>query len=463
MRNINNTLNYVLLFLFGAIYLLALDKILDTRDEIFYLADSLLLIEGMRPSFSHSPTGLSTWVGLIPIIIKYCINVLSKINNLNLIELFNLFDLVIYENYKNLLYIKVSLIFLNLISLFTFYKISQKENFKIFFSLFILFCLLPFIFPTTFSGKPLFLASVFFCIALIFNTKKQYTISIIFYSLCISERLEYLIFFSYFLSFRRPKEFVYLILIFAAITPWFTSALIQNIKVLVVFLFKVESFHNQFINNLNNFLLIILMVCSLTYKILIKYFEKYVLVILVIIVISLLIFNKIPARWLYPVFIFILFQISFSLKKIDINQIYINILSILLSLFCIFNVSQIISDKKIQQYQMKENGLIVFGVPLLIENMKFNIFIEKMSKITNTTNIKNINFFEDNKKSPISFGESGNLEKLQFRRYFYLYYFSEKQTLNKEKLLYGHSGLYLNQEEWCDILNKHPKVCIEYN
>ena len=31
----------------------------DYRDEIGYLSDSLLLAEGMRPSYSHAPSGLS--------------------------------------------------------------------------------------------------------------------------------------------------------------------------------------------------------------------------------------------------------------------------------------------------------------------------------------------------------------------------------------------------------------------
>ena len=40
-------------------------------DEVNYLSDSLLLFEGMVPSSKHAPSGLTTWVGTIYLIIEY--------------------------------------------------------------------------------------------------------------------------------------------------------------------------------------------------------------------------------------------------------------------------------------------------------------------------------------------------------------------------------------------------------
>lgn len=445
---------YIYLFIFGVIFLIALGKVLDIRDEIYYLSDSLLLIEGMRPSFSHSPTGLSTWVGTIPVLINFLINIFSNLGDLNLINIFKLFDLAIYQNYKNLIYIKLSLFSLNLLGLIILYKVSQKENLRIFFNLFILLSLLPFFYTLTFAGKPLFIASIFFSISLIFNQNQKYTLSVIFYALAVSERLEYLIFFTYILSAKRPKELVAFIIIIAAISPWFTSAIIQNVKVLIVYLVKVESYHSQLENNLNNLFLFLLIISSLSYK----YFKKHLLTTLVIIVISLVIINKVPIRWLYPIFIFILFQLSIKIKKININLIYIHIASLILCVFCITNILKIESDDNIQLKQLSENNLLTFGVPLLKENMKFNIFSKYMTDYINTTNIKNNNFFKKTSKPPIAFGESGNLERLHFRRYYYLYHFSDKQKYDQEKIIYGESGLYLNKNEWCELLNRND-IC----
>ena len=81
-----------------------------------------------------------------------------------------------------------------------------------------------------------------------------------------------------------------------------------------------------------------------------------------------------------------------------------------------------------------------------------------MTDYINTTNIKNNNFFKKTSKPPIAFGESGNLERLHFRRYYYLYHFSDKQKYDQEKIIYGESGLYLNKNEWCELLNRND-IC----
>ena len=78
-------------------YFLKLNYVLDySRDEIGYLADSLLLLEGIRPSFSHSPSGISTWLGSIVVLIDFIINNFS-FHNLEL--LFENFDLTLFKHY----------------------------------------------------------------------------------------------------------------------------------------------------------------------------------------------------------------------------------------------------------------------------------------------------------------------------------------------------------------------------
>ena len=70
-------------------YFLKLNYVFD-RDETSYLSDSLLLIEGIRPIQSHSPSGISTWLGSIVVLIDFIINNFS-FHNLGL--LFENFDL----------------------------------------------------------------------------------------------------------------------------------------------------------------------------------------------------------------------------------------------------------------------------------------------------------------------------------------------------------------------------------
>ena len=88
-RHFLNSLLLVFLIYFIYSYFLKLNYILDSRDEIYFLGDSLLLLEGIRPSFSHSPSGISTWLGSIVVLIDFIINKFS-FHNLGL--LFENFD-----------------------------------------------------------------------------------------------------------------------------------------------------------------------------------------------------------------------------------------------------------------------------------------------------------------------------------------------------------------------------------
>ena len=93
-----------------------INYVLSTRDEIIYLSDSLLLLEGLIPTHSYAPAGLSTWLGTLLVLIDFLINQIS-LDSIQ--ELFNSFDLTLYKHYSNLTYIKLSLF--SLITLLIFY------------------------------------------------------------------------------------------------------------------------------------------------------------------------------------------------------------------------------------------------------------------------------------------------------------------------------------------------------
>ena len=123
-----NLLLLALLVYFIYSYFLKLDYVLKdpARDEPLYLADSLLLLEGIKPAMSHAPTGISTWLGSIVVLIDFIINNF-KFNNLEL--LFENFDLTLFKHYKNLTYIKISLFALNTFLLIYLYILDKKKNF----------------------------------------------------------------------------------------------------------------------------------------------------------------------------------------------------------------------------------------------------------------------------------------------------------------------------------------------
>ena len=77
-HNKHGSLNLLLLgilvyFIYS--YFLKLNYDLEgSRDEIVYLSDSLLLLEGIRPAHSSSPSGISTWVGSGVVLIDFIVN-----------------------------------------------------------------------------------------------------------------------------------------------------------------------------------------------------------------------------------------------------------------------------------------------------------------------------------------------------------------------------------------------------
>ena len=86
---------FLILFFYSFQFFSYLYFILDTRDEIGYLSDSLLLLEGMRPSFSHSPSGLSTWFGSIFVLFNFIFNFFNELE-FTIFNLFNVFDKTLF-------------------------------------------------------------------------------------------------------------------------------------------------------------------------------------------------------------------------------------------------------------------------------------------------------------------------------------------------------------------------------
>ena len=128
------SLSFLVYFIYS--YFLKLNYVLNRRDEIYYLGDSLLLLEGIRPSFSHSPSGISTWLGSAVVLIDFIINNFSFHS---LESIFENFDLTLFKHYKNLTYIKISLFVLNTFLLIYLYFLDKKKIFFLsFFALFLL-------------------------------------------------------------------------------------------------------------------------------------------------------------------------------------------------------------------------------------------------------------------------------------------------------------------------------------
>ena len=71
----NNFYHHVFLILF---FLISINYIYVVfapwRDEIGYLSDKLLLIEGINLSYSHVPTGISTWFSSMILIFEIVYN-----------------------------------------------------------------------------------------------------------------------------------------------------------------------------------------------------------------------------------------------------------------------------------------------------------------------------------------------------------------------------------------------------
>tara|TARA_B100000963_G_C22636751_1_gene678036 strand:+ start:4234 stop:5694 length:1461 start_codon:yes stop_codon:yes gene_type:complete len=461
----NQIINISLYLLFVILYFFHFDYILSHRDEIYYLSDSLLLIEGYKPSFSHSPSGLSTWIGSIYVLCEFVIkNIFSIDNFLSIKKLFLIFDLHLAEHYQDLRKIKITLIIFNSLLLFYILLLSKKNN--LFFSIFILLFTLPYFINLSLSGTPYFLASILLIISLLLKQTKP-TISIIFFGLCVAERLEYILFLLIFLdkeNFKKNFNTLGLfLLVFFTTSPWFLFSILQNIKVLITYVASTSESVLDKDNNLFKFTkyLIILIYCILTIILTIvkKRNSKYILLILLISNLLILIFIfHYPVRWFIPFFVYLSYMISKYISVKNIKLINFFVFGAVLLFMTIFLFKDKKSESEILNNQVNLNQNVI-GLPLLREKSNFTEFVEIWGKHLFIENIKNNKYF-DNANAPLVFGETGNLEKIQFRRYQYISKYFNKH--NSKKYIYGKSGLYFTEYNWCELLEKNTEKKVYY-
>ena len=461
-KNINyeNLLNlsiFILIIFFCYSYFSKINYIVSDTDEIAYLTDSILLVEGIRPSMSHSPSGLSTWIGAIFVIFDFVFN---KLAFSNLEQLFQNFDEILYKNYKDLTHIKITLFLFNTLLLFYLLFIDKK---KILSLLFLSLYFSPALSEVTFSAKPYFTGSILFFIALIHKDKNK-MLSLIFYGLAVAEKLELILLINLIASENYKfsiKNYFLIAVTFFVTCPWFTVAIIPNIKTLIKgFLFQSDpSAEFGFLMIISVCFLILHVILLLAYGFLKK--DKYKITAIFIIILSLIHFlyiQKLPIRWLMPGLIILLFHIHpYLLKKTNVTKSILIFSSIIFLL--IFNNKNYISQDEIMAREINSEFNNVISYKTLNENLSFKKYNEIFRSRLNKSNIKNINFFKS-QNAPLSFGEGGNIEKKLHRRYEFLAKYNDKSL--KEKFLVGYSGLYLKTEDWCKILNKE-NVSIIYN
>tara|TARA_Y100000590_G_scaffold77335_1_gene85652 strand:+ start:3362 stop:4816 length:1455 start_codon:yes stop_codon:yes gene_type:complete len=446
-----NLTAFSLLFYFCYSYISKLYFVIGDRDEIAYLSDSILLIEGIQPSMSHSPGGLSVWIGAFSIVIDFLIHNFSFTNIENI---FNKFDLTLYKNYKDLSYVKIYKYFFNILLLICLFYLDKKK--LLFFSFFALHLVSPIIYEFTFSAKPYFTASILFFISFLIKDKNKIA-SVIFFGFAVAERLEFALLFSIInnenFKFNFKNNLLSLIA-FVAVSPWFTISIIQNIKVLFAYLAKDTSseYIMPYVEIISPIFLLFYIISVITFGFLSKKNSKNInLCLITLSTILLILFLKIPFRWLMPGFILITCHINDNIFKKFYSMSFL-----ILILFCIsslinFNLKNFISDKEILDLELKNNYQSIISRHLLIEELNFKMYDEIFGTFINQQNIKNIKYF-GKISSPLAFGNNGNLEKRYHRRYEYLAKYNKKKL--KNKFIGGKSGLWFTDKEWCQVLDK---------
>ena len=454
-----NLTAFSLLVFFCYSYISKLYFVIGDRDEIAYLGDSILLIEGIQPSMSHSPGGLSVWIGAFSIIIDFLIHNFS-FNNIE--DVFNKFDLTLYKNYKDLSYVKISKYFFNILLLIYLFYLDKKK--LLFFSFFALHLVSPIIYEITFSAKPYFTASILFFISFLIKDKNKIA-SIVFFGFAVAERLEFALLFSIITNANFKFNFknnLLSLITFVAVSPWFTISIIQNFKVLFAILAQDKSseYIMPYADIISPIFLLFYIVSVMTFGFLSKKkFKNINICLIALITIILVLFLKVPFKWFIPGIILITLYVNDNIFKKFYSMSFL-----ILILFCIsslinFNLKNFISDKEILDHELKNNYQFIISKQLLVEEHNFKMYDKIFGEFINKKNIKNINYF-DKINSPLAFGNNGNLEKRMHRRYEYLVKFSDENL--KNKFISGKSGLWFTYEEWCRILDREKSAVNDF-
>ena len=431
------------------------------RDEIGYLSDKLLFLEGINLSYSHVPTGISTWFSSMILIFEIIYNFIRE-NNFSILKMYQIIDKIIYQNYLDLTKIKLSIIVLNTFFLYFFYR---KQKNELFYLLFLILALAPGISEVTFSGKSYFLGSIFAALALVYNFEKKKELSIVFLALATGERLEYFLLSGILLIDKSNlkniiKNYLIYLILFCAISPWFFVSIIQNLKVILAYVFSQKSTISDSLGIIN----ISLLFCTLVIFYFNKLFKSYKknlisLVIVVFLILYLTFTFNIALRWFGPIFLYIVFYFSTIYEEL-INYKYLKtILLIVISSLFVFhfiNKQNYYTDIEILEFEKNSGYKEIIGFKLLKEGANFNSYYNISSKIFKKENIKNDMFFRL-KSSPIFLSEVNNLEILHNRRYQYLSRYNQSDNYNK--YISTGAGLYPKISFWCKILkNKNTGI-----
>ena len=446
--------NFLFVFLFILLLFSYYSKIhykLDDVDELNYLSDSLLLLEGELPSSKHAPSGLSTWVGTFFVFFDLLINIIVNQKFKSISDIMQSFDQIIFKHYENLLFIKFSLFLLNTILLFFFFKIDKK---KIFFFLFLFFLISPIYTSVIFSGKPFFTAALFAAISLLLKDQNK-KISLIFLGFAMAEKIEYILLINLICLDRNNKfnlhNYLFVILIFLAAAPWFSISILQNIKIQANFAIWNTA---QYIDIAQQSLIYFFLISYVLIFFFINYLKNKLKLFVIYIILFFCTFYLVYLsgyyiRWFLPLFIIFAYDLS-KLKFFD-KKIFL-IYFIIFGNLIYFNSKNLISDLKILEIEGKITGSNIINEGLLIERASFKDYFYIKNSEVSKINIKNINFFKD-KNAPISFSNSGNIEKLYLRRYEFLAKYGNNNTSNK--YVTNFTGLSTNSNYWCLYLSNN--------
>ncbi len=458
----HNLYNHIFLILF---FLISINYIYVVfapwRDEIGYLSDKLLFLEGINLSYAHVPTGISTWFSSLILVFEILINIIKEYD-FSILKIYQIFDKIIYENYLDLTKIKLSIIALNT---FFLYFLYQKQKNELFYLLFLILALAPGISEVTFSGKSYFLGSIFAALSLVYNLSKKKELSIVFLALATGERLEYFLLSGILLIDKNIlkntfKNYLIYLILFCAISPWFFVSIIQNIKVILAYVFSQKSTINDNLGITNILLLFLTLVIFYFNKLLRSHKKNFIsLLIVVLLILYLTITFNIAFRWFVPIFLYIIFYFS-TMYEYLINYNYSKkILLIVISLlfiFHFFNKQNYYTDINILEFEKNSGYREIIGFKLLKEDANFNPYYQISSKIFKKENIKNEKFFKS-KLSPIFLSDVNNLEILHNRRYQYLSRYNQSDNYNK--YISTGAGLYPKVSFWCKILkNKETGI-----
>ncbi len=469
-KNIEFSLLLLVILLFVYSYFSKLYFQLEHIDEVNYLADSILLFEGMVPSSKHAPSGFSTWIGTTYLIIEYIFQTINlKASSVS--DLLNTYDYIIYKNYKDLTNIKISLLILNFsLLLYFLYKDKERIFVYIFLFIFTIFFLITF----SFSGKPFFTASLFAALSLLIKKNNQ-KLSLIFFAFAIAENISFLVIIFYLLKDNENKLKISLILlpfiIFLAIAPWWSISLFQNLKIILHFLISSPNFtQNSFGNHLSFLSIFFYFFFMLALPLLSEIKLKLSLILIIsLIIIFLILFQGFYLRWFLPFFLIL----SFEASKFNVASKFffkIILLISILSNLIIFNLTDFKSDLEILNEEKNSNFKNILSSGLLIEELNFDKYLDIQLPYVTQYNSKNINYF-NNEQAPLSFSEAGNLERSYIRRYEFLAKYDDNIS-KKNKFIRYETGLKSNIIYWCNKVDpenifiifkaKDPKTCDDF-